>query len=96
MTAVGQGLAALEFRACRLGCFIFHNLKGTAKAIWHMMLLYILRLLPQKLEYLDVIWIEAIIFKICIENGQINTTNKYAIYAYTHGPVTGSVTGCMN
>ena len=30
-----------------VGCFIFHHLKGKAKAIWHMMLLYILRLLPQ-------------------------------------------------
>ena len=37
------------------GCFIFHHLKVKGKTIWHILLLYILRHLLPKSEYLDVI-----------------------------------------
>ena len=37
-----------QFRHWLLGCFIFHHLKGKGKTVWHILLQYILRHLPQK------------------------------------------------
>ena len=79
----GQERRCRQFTSVYLiGCFIFHHLKGKAKPIWNIMLLYILRHLAQKSEYSDVIWSEAIIFKIWIENGHINTTKKWKIFKW--------------
>ena len=40
---------------CTVGCFIVHHFKGKAKIIWHILLLYIIRHLPPKSEYSDVV-----------------------------------------
>ena len=40
----------------------------------------VLRTLEEKLEYLEGFPCLAAIFKICIDNGQINTTKYYKIF----------------
>ena len=42
----------------------------------------VLRTLGKKIEYSEINSVPAVTFKICIENGQINTTKNYNIFKW--------------
>ena len=69
----GVRRAPVPAEGWHLGCSIYVNIISCKLGSWQMLWVDVLRTLEEKLEYSEVFPSLAAIFKICIENGQINT-----------------------